>query len=104
MTWLDRPDGASRSSRAALRRRAAARERARLGRDLHDGVMQGLIAIDMQLETALRSSPHDSGHLAASLECAQLRLRAEMTALRVVVDESRSRDVAPEQLARTIDS
>jgi signal transduction histidine kinase len=104
MTWLDRPDGASRSSRAALRRRAAARERARLGRDLHDGVMQGLMAIDMQLETALRSSPGDAGRLASSLEAAQERLRAEMTALRAVVDEARSRDVAPEQLGRTIDS
>lgn len=93
----------SRASRAALRRRAAARERARIGRDLHDGVMQGLIAIDMQLEAACRS---DCGHprdLADTVESVQARLRAEVMTLRALVEETRSSDVAPSQLTAAID-
>jgi signal transduction histidine kinase len=103
MRWLDPVAPPTRTSRAALRRRAAARERARLGRDLHDGIMQALITVDMQLETALRNFRGETSALVETIESAQKRLRAEMVSLRALVDRSRSRDVHPAQLTATID-
>lgn len=103
MTWFNRLRVASKGSRAALRRRAAARERARLGRELHDGLLQRMGAADMHLETALRAFGGDTGALVAAVETVQTQLREEMTSLRALIDSSRSDDVGPEQLAATID-
>lgn len=89
----------SRSSRAALRRRAAARERARLGRELHDGVMQGLSSIDMQLETMLRGFPSDAAEMVDTVVSVQNRIRAELMDMRALIEDCRSDDVAPDHLS-----
>lgn len=103
MTWFTRIGVSSKSSRAALRRRAAARERARIGRELHDGLMQRMVTLDMELETALRAFGGDISALVGAVESVQTRLRDEMTALRAMIEAARSDDVGPEELAATID-
>lgn len=92
----------SRSSRAALRRRAAARERARLGRDLHDGVMQGLISIDMQLETMIRGFNSNPVEMVDTVVSVQSRIRAELMDLGALIEDCRTGDVAPSHLSEAI--
>jgi signal transduction histidine kinase len=65
--------------------------------------MQRLVAVDMQIETALRAFGGDTSALVAAVETVQTHLREEMTALRTVIDSSRSNDVGPADLAATID-
>jgi two-component system NarL family sensor kinase len=103
MAWFTRLSVTTKSSRAALRRRAAARERARIGRELHDGIMQRLISVDMQIETALRAFGGDTRALVTAIQTVQAHLREEMAALRGLIDSSRTNDVGPAELAATID-
>ena len=44
-----------------LRLRAGALERARFARELHDGAVQSLIAVEMQVDVLRRQSAKDSG-------------------------------------------
>jgi signal transduction histidine kinase len=85
-----------------MRRRAANRERARLGRELHDGIVQGLIAVDMELEAARRRATGISADVLATFETVQVRLRSELASLRAVVNESRCRDLAPALLSQAL--
>lgn len=77
----------------AIRRRAAAQERARLGRELHDGIAQGLLSIDLDLDLLRRRAQHDPTGLAESIEQVQDRLRGEMAGLRLLLQRARSHDV-----------
>jgi signal transduction histidine kinase len=85
-----------------MRRRAANRERARLGRELHDGIVQGLIAVDMQLEAGRRRATGISPDLLATFETAQVRLRSELANLRALLNEARCRDLAPALLTQAL--
>lgn len=93
----------SRVSRASTRRLAAARERARLGRELHDGIVQGLSALDVQIEAVLRTHDHTPQDLPATIRLIQARLRAETAQLRVLIEVARASDVTPERLPEAID-
>lgn len=92
----------ARSSRAAMRRRAAEKERARLGRELHDGVMQGLISIDMQLEAMLRESRDKPEDMAQTVSLVQGRIRSELVDLGALIEECRTNDVGPSRLSHAI--
>jgi signal transduction histidine kinase len=92
----------ARNSRAALRRRAAETERACLGRELHDGIMQGLTAIDLQLEASLRGSPDDAKALAKTVASVQARIREELAGLGAVIEECRTSDVTATRLSESI--
>ena len=92
----------ARNSRAALRRRAAATERARLGRELHDGIMQGLTSIDLELEALLRSSPDDAEVLAKTVASVQARVRAELADLGALIEDCRTSDVTATRLSESI--
>jgi signal transduction histidine kinase len=82
-----------------LRKRAAAQERARLGRELHDGVVQGLLAIEMQLEVLRRGVSQQSGTaVGEKLEQLQHGLRGEVRGLRALLQRARSYDVEPSEL------
>lgn len=65
-----------------LRARAGASERARVARELHDGAIQTLIAIEMKIEAIRRESGRKSGDVSAELGDIQGLLREEILALR----------------------
>ncbi len=80
-----------------IRRRAAAHERARLGRELHDGVVQELVTLDVDLEL-LRRAPADAGGLEARLADVQARLREQVRDLRHLEERARAYEVDPSRL------
>jgi len=76
----------------ALRRRAAAHERARLARELHDGVVQDLLNVDMELELLRRRVDPDMLTLREDLARVQEQVRSQVSSLRTLVQDARSRD------------
>ncbi len=81
-----------------IRRRAAALERARLGRELHDGVVQELATLDVELELLKRPLGGASPALEASLGEIQARLRAQVRDLRLLEEQARAYEVEPSRL------
>lgn len=75
-----------------LRRRAGALERARLVRELHDGAVQSLIGVEMQVDVMRRSFP-EAGALASELERIQHLLREEVLKLRELMQQMKSADM-----------
>jgi signal transduction histidine kinase len=74
-----------------LRQRAGAVERARVARELHDGAVQSLIAMEMQVDV-LRRQPQASP-LASELVRIQGLLREEVLKLRELMQQMKSLDV-----------
>jgi signal transduction histidine kinase len=85
-----------------IRRRAAAHERARLGRELHDGVVQQLATLDLELEVIRRAGCDDSAALARRLADAQARLRDQIRELRQIEERARAYEVDPLQLSAVL--
>ena len=81
-----------------IRRRAAAHERARLGRELHDGVVQELVTLDVDLELLRRAPEDTSGTHAARLADIQARLREQIRDLRHIEERARVYEVDPSRL------
>lgn len=77
--------------------RAGAAERARVARELHDGPIQSLIAIEMELE-ALRRQAGQTPRTAKALSSIQGRLRQEVVGLRELTSEMRPAEFNREQL------
>ena len=65
-----------------LRARVRTVERARVARDLHDGVIQSLIGLEMEVDALRRDSGTPSGRLSERLGELQQVLRAEVAGLR----------------------
>lgn len=80
-----------------LRRRAGALERARLVRELHDGAVQSLIGVEMQMDVLRRSHPV-SVALGSELERIQQLLREEVLKLRELMQEMKSVDIDARRL------
>ncbi len=73
-----------------IRRRAAARERAHLGRELHDGIVQELASLDLELEVLRRGvAQAPAGSLEVGLLEVQRRLRNELRELRSLQQRAR---------------
>lgn len=89
--------------RATTRSGTAARERARLGRELHDGIAQDLNAVDMELEAALRDHEHDAQELSRTIRLVQAVLRASTVQMRRIIETARLSDVTAAQLPAAID-
>lgn len=90
-----------------LRARAGAAERARVARELHDGAIQSLFAIDMKLE-ALRRVADDPERVRVDVEEVQDLVRQEVTELRELMIALRpveidSSEQLPEVLASVVD-
>lgn len=80
-----------------LRKRAGALERARLARDLHDGAVQSLIGVEMQVDVLRRSYPV-TPPLADELGRIQMLLREEVAKLRELMHQMKSVDVDAQRL------
>jgi len=94
-----------------LRRRAGALERARLVRELHDGAVQSLIGVEMQVDVLRRNfpdSPESSSEprqadeharfIAAELERIQMLLREEVLKLRELMQQMKSAEIDARRL------
>jgi signal transduction histidine kinase len=81
-----------------LRRRAEAMERARFARELHDGAVQSLIAVEMQVDVLRRQSLKDSTSVTNELGRIQGLLREEVLKLRELMQQMKSLDVDSRKL------
>ena len=91
-----------------LRRRAGALERARLVRELHDGAVQSLIGVEMQVDVLRRNDDGNSAQgpapaqrsefMAAELERIQNLLREEVLKLRELMQQMKSAEVDAQKL------
>lgn len=73
-----------------LRERAGALERARFARELHDGAIQSLIAVEMQLDVLRRQSGTQAPLVNAELGRIQQLLREEVLKLRELMQAMKS--------------
>jgi signal transduction histidine kinase len=81
-----------------LRERAGAVERARFARELHDGAIQSLIAVEMQLDVLRRQSGTQAPVVNAELGRIQKLLREEVLKLRELMQTMKSFEVNAERL------
>jgi signal transduction histidine kinase len=89
-----------------LRSRAGALERARLVRELHDGAVQSLIGVEMQVDVLRRNYPtagadpagERSGFMGRELERIQNLLREEVLKLRELMQQMKSVEVDARRL------
>ncbi|MBI2188854.1 MAG: hypothetical protein HYU37_17275 [Acidobacteria bacterium] len=79
----------ARQQKESLRAHAAAAERARVARELHDGAIQSLFGVEMKLEAIRRELPHSDWPLDAELAEIQSLLRSEVMALRELMQALR---------------
>jgi signal transduction histidine kinase len=80
-----------------LRRRAGAAERARFARELHDGAVQSLIAVEMQVDVLRRQS--EAGRpIGSELGRIQGLLREEVLKLRELMQQMKAIDVDAQRL------
>jgi signal transduction histidine kinase len=80
-----------------LRRRAGAAERARFARELHDGAVQSLIGVEMQVDVLKRQAGTD-GAIGSELGRIQGMLREEVLKLRELMQQMKSIDVDAQRL------
>jgi len=76
-----------------LRLRAGAVERARFARELHDGAVQSLIAVEMQVDVLRRQSAERPELASAELGRIQALLREEVLKLRELMQQLKTLDV-----------
>jgi signal transduction histidine kinase len=86
-----------------LRQRAGAVERARVARELHDGAVQSLIAMEMQVDVLRRQSEAQSTPLTGELGRIQGLLREEVLKLRELMQQMKSLDVDWSTLVRFLE-
>jgi len=80
-----------------LRRRAGAVERTRVARELHDGAVQSLIAVEMQVDV-LRRQAESGKPISGELGRIQGLLREEVLKLRELMQQLKSIDVDAQRL------
>jgi signal transduction histidine kinase len=78
-------------------REAAAEERSRLARELHDGTIQSLLGVELRLES-LKRNLAPLPEIQKDMAEVQGILRREATDLRKMVNETRRRALRPERL------
>jgi signal transduction histidine kinase len=85
-----------------LRLRAGAVERARFARELHDGAVQSLIAVEMQVDVLRRQAVTKPGLVVDELSRIQGLLREEVLKLRELMQQLKTLDVDGRRLPRLI--
>jgi signal transduction histidine kinase len=83
-----------------LRLRAGAVERARFARELHDGAVQSLIAVEMQVDVLRRQSATRTVPITEELGRIQGLLREEVLKLRELMQQMKSMEVDSKRLVR----
>jgi len=81
-----------------LRSRATAEERARVARELHDGIMQSLVALDMKMEVVKKTCAREAVPILKEVTSIQQVLRNEILGLREIIQANRRIEVGPTQL------
>ncbi|MBZ5565006.1 MAG: hypothetical protein LAP13_21625 [Acidobacteriia bacterium] len=81
-----------------LRSRAGALERARVARELHDGVIQFLTSLGLHMEAVRRQTPAAPPRMIQELSRIQQSLSAEVANLRDLLQRVRPLDLGPERL------
>jgi signal transduction histidine kinase len=81
-----------------LRSRAGAAERARVARELHDGVIQSLISLEMQVDVLRRRPDVEGTAWARELTSIQSLVRGEILSVRELMQQMRPLDLGPKQL------
>jgi signal transduction histidine kinase len=72
-----------------LRARTVEAERSRISRDLHDGILQTLLSLQIQLEVLRKDASNGASHLSSDLGALQKTVRHEADELRRMVTEMR---------------
>ena len=72
-----------------MRTRAIEGERSRISRDIHDGILQTLLSVDIQLDVLRRKLPHAPEQVACDLGSLQQTVRNETGELRRMVTDMR---------------
>jgi len=85
-----------------LRLRAGALERARFARELHDGAVQSLIAVEMQVDVLRRQSSRQPEAMPNELGRIQGLLREEVLKLRELMQQMKTLDVDAKKLPGVI--
>ncbi len=85
-----------------LRRRASAAERARFARELHDGAVQSLIAVEMQVDVLRRQAETSPAIVGGELKRIQGLLREEVLKLRELMQQMKSIDVDSRRLLNLV--
>jgi signal transduction histidine kinase len=81
-----------------LRTRLREDERARLAHELHDGVIQSLIAIEMRLDVAKRQVATTPAAVVGDIEEAQRHLRSQIVDVRTLMHQLRPPQVGSQRL------
>lgn len=84
-----------------LKTEAGAMERARLGRELHDGVVQSLFGLEMQTYL-LRRQAKEFPEISSELEQMQQLIHEQLQQLREMVQQARTVEVTPDRLVEFI--
>jgi signal transduction histidine kinase len=87
-----------------LRSRLGAMERARVARELHDGTIQSLVAVEMEVNVLRRRADLERLPMAADLARVQGLLRSEVLELRETMQRLQPIEIAPEQLVGYLDA
>ena len=85
-----------------LRSRSAANERARVARELHDGIIQSVLGVQIQLHALSVPAAKQSRALASELNRLGTILRDETVSLRDMMQRLTPLELPPEQLMDTI--
>jgi two-component system nitrate/nitrite sensor histidine kinase NarX len=81
-----------------LRSRAGAAERARVARELHDGAIQSLVSLEMQVDVLRRVKEEKPGALEDRLSVIQHLLHQEVLNVRDLMEQVRPLEVGPRDL------
>jgi signal transduction histidine kinase len=72
-----------------MRARAIEGERSRISRDLHDGILQTLLSVDIQLNVIMKKLPHAPEQVGEALTSLHHTVRSETAELRQLVTDMR---------------
>jgi signal transduction histidine kinase len=87
-----------------LRSRIGGMERARVARELHDGTIQSLVGVEMEVDVLRRRAEAQKLPIACDLTRVQGLLRSEVLELRDTMQRLKPMDIAPEQLVGFLDA
>jgi signal transduction histidine kinase len=87
-----------------LRSRIGAMERARVARELHDGTIQSLVAVEMEVNVLRRRAEQEKLAMASDLARVQGLLRSEVLELRDTMQRLKPIDIEPEHLVGFLDA